>query len=202
MSRDDVELVTTPIDRVETRGIATRDGALREVDAIVWATGFDVAGYLSPIAIHGAGGKSLADTWRSSPEAYLGISMAGFPNLFALMGPNTGLGHNSMIFMIEAQARYALQAIQAIRDRRLRSLDVRPEVQRAFTAELDAKMKKTVWMTGCQSWYLAGGGRNSTLWPGFTFDYWWQTRTLDLSAYALVKEPLAEERRRLVTARA
>jgi len=202
LCRDDVAVITTPIDRVEGKGIRTRDGSLREVDAIVWATGFDVAGYLSPITIHGRDGKGLAETWKSSPEAYLGISVAGFPNLFTLMGPNTGLGHNSMIFMIEAQARYAVQAICAIRDRSLRYLDVRADVQRAFTAELDRKMSKTVWMSGCHSWYLAGGGRNSTLWPGYTFDYWWQTRTLDLSAYDQVFEPAPSWSSAAITARA
>lgn len=194
MVRDDVSLVTTSIDHVETRGIATTDGTLHAVDAIAWCTGFDVAGYLSPIAIHGRGGRGLAETWQSEgPSAYLGITVAGFPNLYMMMGPNTGLGHNSMIFMIEAQARYALQGIEALRSRGLRSLEVRQDVQRAFVAELDAKMKKTVWMSGCQSWYLAGpGARNSTLWPGYTFDYAWQTRRLDLAAYAEEKQPAIE----------
>ncbi len=192
LCRDDVEVITTPIDRVEKNGIRASDGTLREVDAIVWATGFDVAGYLSPIAIHGRDGRSLTEAWRGAPEAYLGISVSGFPNLFTMMGPNTGLGHNSMIFMIEAQARYAVQAITTLRDRRLRALDVRPEVQRAFTAELDRKMSKTVWMSGCHSWYLAGNGaRNSTLWPGYTFDYWWQTRKLDLAAYETTGEQVS-----------
>jgi len=194
LCRGDVSLVTTPIDRVEARGIRTNDGTLREVDAIVWATGFDVAGYLTPITIRGRGGRTLAEAWNGSPEAYLGITVHGFPNLYTLMGPNTGLGHNSMIFMIEAQARYALQGIEALRDRKLRSIEVRADVQRAFVAELDRKMAKTVWMSGCQSWYLAGKapgtGRNSTLWPGWTFDYAWQTRTLDVNAYELEGEAI------------
>jgi cation diffusion facilitator CzcD-associated flavoprotein CzcO len=203
VTRENVSLVTNGIARVEPKGLRTKDGTLHEVDAIVWATGFDVAGYMAPIALRGRGGRSLTETWKVSPEAYLGITVSGFPNLFALMGPNTGLGHNSMIFMIEAQARYAVQAIRAILDRNLRMLDVRESTQRAFTAELDARMKKTVWMTGCHSWYLQGtGARNSTLWPGFTFDYWWQTRRLDLSAYEQVPNMGDEVRTRRTAAAA
>jgi cation diffusion facilitator CzcD-associated flavoprotein CzcO len=186
--RANVELVTTGIDHIEAAGVATVDGRVRALDALIYATGFDVAGYLSPISISGLGGRDLAESWKASPSAYLGITMSGFPNMFALMGPNTGLGHNSMIYMIEAQARYAVQGIRAIRDRKLRYLDVREDVQREFTKQIDEKMAKTVWATGCSSWYLAGGGRNSTLWPGFTFDYAWQTRKIDLSAFTLVGE--------------
>jgi cation diffusion facilitator CzcD-associated flavoprotein CzcO len=192
--RPNVELVTTGIDHIEAAGVATVDGVVRPLDVLVYATGFDVAGYLSPISITGLGDRSLADTWQRSPSAYLGITMSGFPNMFALMGPNTGLGHNSMIYMIEAQARYAVQGIRAIRDRKLRYLDVREDVQREFTAEVDEKMKKTVWATGCTSWYLAGGGRNSTLWPGFTFDYARRTRKLDLDAFTMVGEARRDAR--------
>lgn len=184
--RPNVELVTAGIDRIEPGGVVTSDGKARELDALIYATGFDVAGYLTPISITGLGDRDLAETWNVAPAAYLGITISGFPNMFALMGPNTGLGHNSMIYMIEAQARYAVQGIRAIRDRKLRYLDVREDVQRKFTSEVDEKMAKTVWATGCKSWYLAGGGRNSTLWPGFTFDYAWQTRKIDLSAFNMV----------------
>jgi hypothetical protein len=123
----------------------------------------------------------------------------GFPNLFLMMGPNTGLGHNSMVFMIEAQARYAVQAIQALRGRDLAYMDVRAPVQRAFNERIQAKLRKSVWSSGCQSWYLKDG-YNATLWPGFTFQYWMQTRALDLRDYQLVARPAAQPALPLVEA--
>ena len=102
------------------------------------------------------------------------------------MGPNTGLGHNSMIFMIEAQARYAVQAIQALASSGAAYLDVRRDVQRRFDDEIQGRLSRSVWSSGCKSWYLGPDGRNSTLWPGFTFAYWWRTRRLALADYELV----------------
>jgi hypothetical protein len=140
----------------------------------------------------GRDGRNLNDVIQEKPETYLGITVRGFPNLFLLMGPNTGLGHNSMIFMIEAQARYALQAIRALSRRRLRFIDVLDDVQTRFNARLQAKLRHTVWNSGCQSWYLKDG-HNATLWPSFTFAYWWQTRRFALGEYECVAEPAAEE---------
>ncbi len=183
-----VELVTTSIQAVEPRGVRTRDGVLREVDAILLGTGFATSQYLAHVAITGIGGTDLNQTWAVTPEAYLGITVSGFPNLYLLMGPNTGLGHNSMVFMIEAQARYAVQCIKALRERRLVSLDVRNEVQGAFNAVLREKLARTVWASGCKSWYQNQDGTNSTLWPGFTVGYWLRTRHPRLADYTAVAE--------------
>ena len=183
LTKPSVELVTTSIQAIEPGGVRTTDGQLREVDAIVYSTGFNVAEYLTPIHLTGIGGCDLATTWRKSPEAYLGITVAGFPNLYLLMGPNTGLGHNSMIFMIEAQARYAVQCIQALRDQRLVSLDVRADTQSSFNVELQAKLVNTVWQSGCSSWYLTDTGRNASIWPGSTWDYWRRTRKVKLDDF-------------------
>lgn len=185
LTRPNVELVTDPIEAIKPSGVLTRGGSLREVDAIIYGTGFNVSEYIAPIHIHGSGGRDLNAMWRAAPEAYLGITVSGFPNLYLLMGPNTGLGHNSMIFMIEAQARYALQCIQALRDRGLATMDVRPDVQSSFNAVLQDKLSRTVWASGCRSWYQTESGRNSALWPGFTWDYWLRTRRVDLSDYVL-----------------
>jgi cation diffusion facilitator CzcD-associated flavoprotein CzcO len=182
MRRANVELITDHIEAVTPHGVRTADGRERAVDAIIYGTGFHVTDYLSAIEIVGRGGVALNDAWRTSPRNYLGINVAGFPNLFLLMGPNTGLGHNSMIFMIEAQARYARTAIETLRDRGLAYLDVRPDVERAFRDELARKMKHTVWTTGCRSWYQTPEGE-VFLWPGATFDYWWRTRRLALGNY-------------------
>ena len=186
VTRANVELVTDPIERVEPTGVRTRDGQLREVDALVLGTGFRVNEYLSAIEVVGEHGRELSATWQQAPRTYLGITVAGFPNLFLLMGPNTGLGHNSMIFMIEAQARYAMQAVQAIRDNNLTALAVRPAVQDAFVESLATRYAGTVWASGCRSWYQSPDGRNAALWPGFTVDYWLRTRTLDLADYTAV----------------
>lgn len=183
VARANVEVVTDAIDRVEATGVRTRDGVLREVDAIILGTGFRVSDYLSAIEITGPDGRELNATWRDTPSSYLGITVAGFPNLFLLMGPNTGLGHNSMIFMIEAQARYALQGIQALRSGNLRSLDVRPDVQAEFDREVQARLATSVWSSGCHSWYQNQSGHNTALWPGFTIDYWLRTRRLNPGDY-------------------
>jgi cation diffusion facilitator CzcD-associated flavoprotein CzcO len=183
LQHPNVELVTDGIEEIEPTGVRTKDGRLHEVDAILFGTGFDITGYLSPIRIVGEAGQELSETWKSAPETYLGIGVAGFPNLSLLMGPNTGLGHNSMIFMIEAQARYAVACARLLRDRSLRALDVRPSAQAAFNAEVQRKSRRTVWTSGCNSWYLGPDGRNISLWPGFTVEYWWRTRKPDLDAY-------------------
>ena len=184
VQRDNVEVVTDGIAEVTPTGVRTIDGRDREVDAIICGTGFKVSEYLSAIAIRGRDGLELNDAWRSSLRNYLGITVSGFPNLFLLMGPNTGLGHNSMIFMIEAQARYAVKALEAMRRERLAFIDVKPEVEAKFRNDLSEKMKGTVWMTGCQSWYQTANGE-VFLWPSATVDYWRRTRTVALSDYEI-----------------
>ena len=190
MQRDNVELVTDGIAEITPRGVRTVDGREREVDALILGTGFKVSEYLSSIKVLGKQGIDLNDAWRAGLRNYLGITVSGFPNLFLLMGPNTGLGHNSMIFMIEAQARYATAAIAAMREQRLASIDVKPDVEAAFRADLAKKMKGTVWMTGCQSWYQTPDGE-VFLWPAATLDYWRKTRRVDLRDYMMVRETLS-----------
>jgi cation diffusion facilitator CzcD-associated flavoprotein CzcO len=185
LARANVDLVTDGIERIEPTGVRTADGTLHEVDAIIFGTGFRVVDYVSAMQIVGRDGHDLNDVWRESVRNYLGITVSGFPNLFLLMGPNTGLGHNSMIFMIEAQARYAVAAIRAMRDQALAAIEVRPEVEARFRAGLARRMQNTVWTSGCNSWYQAPDGE-VLLWPGFTFDYWRRTRRLALADYATV----------------
>ncbi|HEU0031246.1 MAG TPA: NAD(P)/FAD-dependent oxidoreductase [Kofleriaceae bacterium] len=182
LQRDNVELVTDAITTIEPTGVRTADGRLHEVDTIILGTGFRVVDYVSAIEIVGRRGQELSQVWQQSVRNYLGINVSGFPNLFLLMGPNTGLGHNSMVFMIEAQARYAVQAIQALHRNAMASLEVRPDVEQAFRTRLARQMAKTVWTSGCTSWYMAPDGE-VLLWPGFTFDYWWRTRRIDRAAY-------------------
>jgi cation diffusion facilitator CzcD-associated flavoprotein CzcO len=183
LCRDNVTLVTEPIREVRARAIVTHDGAEHEVDAIVLATGFLAQEFISPVQVYGRHGRSLEDTWADGPRSYLGISASGFPNLFFLVGPNTGLGHNSMVIMIEAQIAYVMSALRTMRSRGISELDLKPEVESTFTQTIARRTEHTVWASGCKSWYLDERGRNTTLWPGFTFTYRRLTRRLEPSRY-------------------
>jgi cation diffusion facilitator CzcD-associated flavoprotein CzcO len=185
LGRANVEVVTDPIECVTAHGVVTRDGREHAVDAIVLGTGFRATDFLVPMQVFGPDGRELSAEWRRGAESWLGIAVAGFPNLFLLVGPNTGLGHNSMVFMIEAQVRAVVRSIERMRASGARRVEVRREAQQRFVAELQRKMADTVWLSGCRSWYLSPDGRNWTLWPGFTFDYWWRTRRSHESALLL-----------------
>lgn len=178
LQRPNVELVTDSIKYITEKSIVTSDGREREVDVIILGTGFHVADYLAPFKIGGLEGRDLNETIQSTRESYYGITIHGFPNLFLMTGPNTGLGHNSVVFMIEAQSGYALQAIEHMRKRGLRYMDVREGVQHAYSERIQEKLSHTVWNTGgCKSWYLKDG-HNLAIWPGFCYQYWLQTRKL------------------------
>jgi cation diffusion facilitator CzcD-associated flavoprotein CzcO len=183
LQRDNVEVVTERIAEVRPRAIATADGVERPVDAIVLATGFEAAEQMAPFEVHGRGGRDLNDAWRGGAEAYLGTTVSGFPNLFVLIGPNTGLGHSSMILMIESQVAYVVSAIETMRARGLTRVDVRQDVQTKYNDRIHERLKGTVWSTGCTSWYRTRNGKNTTLWPGFTFEFRLRTRKFDASAY-------------------
>jgi cation diffusion facilitator CzcD-associated flavoprotein CzcO len=177
--RPHVELVTDPIERVTARGVRTRDGAERQVDAIVYGTGFRTGDFLAPVKVVGLDGRELNEEWRDGASAHLGITVSGFPNLFLLYGPYTNLGHNSIIYMLESQFRYVLGCVRAMRRAGLRWIDVRPDVQEAFDARMRRRMRETVWERGCHSWYMTADGRVVNNWPGFTFSYRNATRRPD-----------------------
>ena len=186
LQRPNVELVTDGIAEVRAHGIVTRDGTEHAVDAIVLATGFEAAEAVAPFEVRGRGGRDLSATWQEGAEAYLGTAVSGFPNLFFVVGPNTGLGHSSMVLMIESQVRYIVSAIRATRERGAKIVDVRPEVQERYNAALQAKLPQTVWASGCKSWYQTKSGKNTTLWPGFTFAFRHRTRRFVPSEYEIV----------------
>ncbi|MEV0567184.1 NAD(P)/FAD-dependent oxidoreductase [Dactylosporangium sp. NPDC050588] len=182
LTRDNVDVVTEPIAEVRPQGIVTRDGVEHEVDTIIFGTGFHVTDLPIAERVRGRDGRSLAEVWQGSPQAYRGTTVAGFPNLFLLLGPNTGLGHNSVVLMIEAQIEYVLGALKTLD--RARSIEPRAEAQGAFTAAVDRRMAKTVWATGgCSSWYIDTTGRNSTLWPGSTWRFRQRMKRFDVTAY-------------------
>jgi len=184
LARPNVDVVTTPITRFTCDGVVTADGTTRPVDAVIFATGFETTSFLAPMEIAGPDGRTLTDAWRDGAEAYMGVAVAGFPNLFLLYGPNTNLGHNSIIFMIECQVRYVVQCIQRLARERTRALAVRPDVMAAYNAELQRDIKKTAWDAGCTSWYKTASGKVTNNWSGFTLQYWWRTRHPDSRAFA------------------
>jgi cation diffusion facilitator CzcD-associated flavoprotein CzcO len=184
-NRPNVELVTNGIREVREHGIVTEDGVERAVDCIILGTGFvvDPRIYMSRFPVTGLPGRTLSRDWKDGAEAYLGISVAGYPNLHQLVGPGTALGHNSIIFMIEAQVRYVIDAMRELRRRGADWLDVKPEAQRRFNERLQAAMTGTVWSAGCTSWYQQADGRNFTLWPWSTVRYWFATRRVAARDY-------------------
>jgi cation diffusion facilitator CzcD-associated flavoprotein CzcO len=180
------ELVTDPITEVRGARIVTADGREREVDTIVLATGFRPTD--PPIArrLRGAAGVTLSELWQGSPQAYLGTTVAGFPNLFVLYGPNLNLGHTSIVYMLESQIRYVMDALRTIRAREVATFEVRSEVQDAWNDELQARLAGTVWDTGgCSSWYLDANGRDSVMWPDFTFKFRRRASAFDPADYRL-----------------
>ena len=191
LGRPNVEVVTDGIAEVRERSIVTTDGREREVDTIIFGTGFRVTDF--PIADHvrGRGGRRLSDVWQGSPRAHRGTAVAGFPNMFFLLGPNTGLGHTSVVVMAEAQAGYVLEALQHMRARVAGAVEVRPEAQDAWDAAVQRRMRGTVWTAGgCASWYIDRTGTNTTLWPGYTFTFRRLMRRFDAASYAFAP-PLA-----------
>jgi cation diffusion facilitator CzcD-associated flavoprotein CzcO len=191
LAEPNVELVTAGIREVRSGSIVGGDGVERPVDAIVFGTGFHVTDIPAAHRVRGRGGTLLDDIWHGSPRAYIGASIAGFPNLFFLLGPNTGLGHSSMVYMIESQIAHVLAALRHMRDRSAETIEVRPEAQARYNAEIDQRMKGTVWTTGCASWYLDATGRNATLWPDWTWRFRRRAAELRPDDYAL-DAPVAE----------
>jgi cation diffusion facilitator CzcD-associated flavoprotein CzcO len=185
LARDNVELVTDPIAEIREHSVVTESGAEHEVDAIVFGTGFNVVDMPVARYVRGRGGRSMHETWGGSPRAHLGTTVPGFPNLFMLLGPNTGLGHSSMVYMIESQVAYVADALRTMRARNAEVAEVRPEVAEAYNRELDARMEHTVWTTGCSSWYLDDTGRNPTLWPDWTFRFRQRASRFDPAKHVL-----------------
>ncbi|CAN3128167.1 flavin-containing monooxygenase [Mycobacterium sp. smrl_JER01] len=180
------EVITDRISRFSPRGIVTADGREREVDVVVFATGFHVTDSYTYVDIKGPGGEDLVDRWnREGIAALRGITVADMPNLFFLLGPNTALGHNSVVFMIESQIRYAAKAIAAVDKAGAQALTPTRSAQDRYNAELQRELGGTVWSTGgCRSWYLDEHGVNRTLWSGMTWQYWLATKRFKAAEYS------------------
>ena len=170
LSQPNVELVTDAIARITPGGVLTLDGREHAADLLVCATGFDVQHSLAAVPIIGCQGQPLAQAWADGPQALLGLTVAGFPNLFLMLGPNTATGHTSTLLYIEPGVRWVVAAMQEVQRRGRRWLDVKPAVMQAFNDDLQARLRGAVW-SQCRSWYRADSGRNIAIWPGFTQDY-------------------------------
>jgi len=177
LRQDHVRLETASIAEVLPDGVRTDDGRFHPADVLVYATGFRVADDPLPVDVVGPGGRRLLPRWREDgARTYLGLATAGFPNLWFLVGPNTGLGHNSIVFMIECQLRFIVGVLEGLRRRGARRVEVRGDAEDRFAGWLARRMGRTVWLSGCRSWYLDRQGRNVTLWPTYTWVYWLWTR--------------------------
>ena len=185
LARENVDVITDGIAEVRENAIVTADGTVREVDAIVLATGFHVTDSPTFERIVGANGRTLADVWdESGQQAYKGAAVSGFPNLLFVIGPNCGLGHSSMIYMIESHLNYLASALETIDKKGIVRFEVRAAEQHDYNAKLQQQMQRTIWQTGgCASWYLDKHGNNTTLWPNFTFVFRQLTRRFDVAAY-------------------
>lgn len=188
-----VDVVTGPIASIERDAIVTADGVRHEVDAIVFATGFRVTDNPALERLTGPDERSLMEHWAGTGmRAYLGTTVDGFPNLFLMTGPNTGIGHTSLLVMIEAQIGYIIDALRYVDAHSATRFEVRREVLERFNDELRSKMERTVWTQGgCASWYLDDKGRNSTLWPDFTWRFKMATRHFNPVDYVIERTPVS-----------
>ncbi len=198
LTAPNVELMTEGLEEIRGNTIVGSDGSQREVDAIVFATGFSPTDPPIAHALHGPDGRTLAEVWGGSPQAYRGTTVAGFPNLFLLYGPNTNLGHNSIVYMLESQFEYVMRALRAVRERGLGRIEVREEVQRRYNEDVQRRLRGTVWKAGrCASWYLDEDGENSVMWSDFTFRFRRLARAFELADHHVgprVDAPAATQR--------
>jgi len=190
LTRPNVEVVTDGISEIRGSRVVTADGTEREVDTIILGTGFHVTDLPIAERLRGADGRSLAEHWDGSLQAHRGTTVAGFPNLFLLLGPNTGLGHTSVVVMAEAQVGYVRRALDRMAAGGAQSVEVRPEAQEAWNTDVQRRMRGTVWTAGgCSSWYLDSRGLNTTLWPDFTFRFIAALRRFDPAEHELSPAP-------------
>jgi cation diffusion facilitator CzcD-associated flavoprotein CzcO len=185
LARPNVEVVTEGITEVRERSVVTADGTEREVDVLIFGTGFRSTDLLSPVRFVGRDGVVLNELWKSGPEAYYGVTASGFPNLFFLIGPNSRVANNSIVFMIEAQAHYVIECLEYMHEQGKEAIEARPEAQAEYNEKLQERMKDTVFVTGCKNWYRDAEGRNPILWPSYSFWYWMRARRIKRRSFLL-----------------
>jgi cyclohexanone monooxygenase len=183
LTRSNVEVVASPAKALRRRSLVTEDGAELDVDVVVCATGYAAADYLGQVDVTGEDGVALRDVWRDGAHAYLGMAVPGFPNFFMLYGPNTNVGSNSVIFMLEAQAHYVVRLLKHMRRKGKRAVAVRPEAMAAFLSKVDGWMEGTVWTTRCSNYFRTANGRVVTQWPRSARAFWAMTRRFERDDY-------------------
>ncbi|MGH8461903.1 MAG: flavin-containing monooxygenase [Stenotrophobium sp.] len=185
LAQNNVDVITTGIREVKAHSVVTSDGIEREVDAIIFGTGFHATDPLPTGMVFGQDGIDIMDAWKNGAEAYKGTTVNGFPNLFLIVGPNVGLGHSSMVYMIESQIAYVLDALKLMEQHKIKSLDVKAEQQAVFNRDLQKQLSGAIWSVGgCKSWYIdPKSGKNVTLWPGFTWQFRRKLSRFDADAY-------------------
>lgn len=187
LQKPNVSLIDSGISHIDETGVVDANGQHHELDAIVLATGFKVPVAGSPMPVYGMAGRNLNDDWAEGSEAYKGMTVSGYPNMLYMMGPNTGPGNTSVIYYIESQIHYALKYLKRLRRQPEHYLDLRKDVQRRFNDDLQAKMEGTTWTSGCNSWYLTPSGKNTTLWPSFSWRYRLMTKKFTFADYYAFK---------------
>lgn len=188
LAQRNVVVDTQAIERIEPVGVRMRDGSLHEVDGIVYATGFHATDFLAPMHITGRAGLELDQVWKTGAYAHLGISMPGFPNLFMLYGPNTNLGHNSIVYMIESQIRHIVDAVMYCEQHGVHSVEPDSATCQSYNDSIQKRLKNTVWNAGCSNWYVNEHGHQTNNWPGFTFEYRCRVRRFKPGDYRLVTD--------------
>jgi cation diffusion facilitator CzcD-associated flavoprotein CzcO len=194
MARDNVEIIPAGVSALTATGVVSDSGEFREVDAVIFATGFQAQRFVAPMRIHGRAGLELADAWADGARAYLGMSVPDFPNLFLLYGPNTNVGGGSMIYMLESSARYIVEALKVLATRPGSALELRPEILERYDAEIQDRLSRTAWQSGCHSWYIDDRGRHANNWPGLQREYRRRTRRFQPGHYHLLGDGTPEAR--------
>ena len=185
-----VALETDPIEKITAGGIQTKNGTNHELDAIIFATGFEVAEFTTDMQIHGKNGRELFNEWKTSAlEAYRGTTVSGYPNLAFILGPNSGLGHSSMIHMMESQTNYIMKYLKLLEKTGDNGfLDLKPDVQRDYNEVLHKDFQKTIWASGCNNWYVNQTGRNTVLYPRLTMNFRRETKDINRQEYEFVTQ--------------
>ncbi len=183
LAQSNVDVLTDGIGEIRAHSIVDSNGVEREVDAIIFGTGFKAQEPVPAQMIFGRNGEDLLDAWKEGAEAYKGTTVNGFPNFFMLVGPNTGLGHSSMVYMIESQIQYVMSALTRMKQEGWEAVEVAEKAQSKYNAMLQSKSGDSVWQSGCNSWYINENGKNTTLWPSFTWAFRQQTSQFDAEHY-------------------
>jgi cyclohexanone monooxygenase len=189
LSQPQVEVLSSPARYLRERSLVMQDGTERDVDVVVCATGYAAADYLGQIEVTGEGGVTLREVWRDGAHAYLGMAVPRFPNFFMLYGPNTNVGSNSVIFVLEAQARYVVRALRYLRRTRRTYVAVKPAAMASFLAKVDQWMQGTVWTTQCSNYFRAANGRVVTQWPRSARAFWRMTRRFKAADFTFEPVP-------------